>query len=82
MHDITKVPGFYFHKTDNLKITFNDVAHKKWCIDGEKYEGNTNTFTIKVIPGIKLLLPNKKIDTLFINNIILKYYLYRLFFIH
>lgn len=68
MHDITKVPGFYFHKTDNLKITFNDVAHKKWCIDGEKYEGNTNTFTIKVVPGIKLLLPNKKIDTLFVNK--------------
>lgn len=68
MHDITKVPGFYFHKTDNLKITFNDVARKKWCIDGEKYEASTNTFVIKVVPGIKLLIPNKKIDTLFVNK--------------
>lgn len=68
MHDITKVPGFYFHKTDNLKITFNDVARKKWCIDGEKYESDTNTFVIKVVSGIKLLIPNKKIDTLFVNK--------------
>ncbi len=68
MHDITKVPGFYFHKTNNLKITFNDIARKKWCIDGEKYEGNTNVFDIKVVSGIKLLIPNKKIDTLFVNK--------------
>ena len=68
MHDITKVPGFYFHKTDNLKITFNGVSKKKWCIDGEKYEAETNTFDIKVVPGIKLLIPNKKIDTLFVNK--------------
>lgn len=68
MHDITKVPGFYFHKTNNLKIIFNDLNRKKWCIDGEKYEENTNTFDIRVVPGIKIMLPNKKIDTLFINK--------------
>lgn len=68
MHDITKVPGFYFHKTNNLKITFNDLPKKKWCIDGEKYENETNTFVINVVPGLRLLLPNKKIDTLFIKK--------------
>lgn len=68
MHDITKVPGFYFHKTNNLKITFNDLNRKKWCIDGEKYEENTNTFDIRVVSGIQIMLPNKKIDTLFINK--------------
>ncbi len=67
-NDITKVPGFYFHKTDNLKITFNGINRKKWCIDGEQYDDNTNTFVIKVVPGIKLLIPKKKIDVLFVNK--------------
>lgn len=67
-HDITKVPGFYFHKTNNLKITFNSVIKKKWCIDGEKYDEDTNIFKIKIVHDIKILMPSKNIDKLFENK--------------
>ena len=67
-HDITKVPGFYFHKTNNLKITFNSVMKKKWCIDGEKYDEDTNIFKIKIVHDIKILMPSKNIDKLFENK--------------
>lgn len=68
MNDITKVPGFYFHKVNNMKIKFNDNQKKNWCIDGEKLEDDSDTFTIKVVRDIRLLIPKKNIKELFIEN--------------
>lgn len=67
--DITKVPGFYFHKVSSMKIKFNDKNVKKnWCIDGEKLEEDSDEFEIKVVRNIKLLIPKKNVDNLFVEK--------------
>ena len=67
-NDITKVPGFYFYKTNNLKLTFNSPWKKNWCIDGEKYEESTNFFKIEIVHDIKIYMPDKNVDKLFIKK--------------
>jgi YegS/Rv2252/BmrU family lipid kinase len=65
--DIAKVPGFYFYKTNHLKITFNNINKKKWCIDGEEFEGN-KTYEISIIRGVEVLIPQKRIASLFVGE--------------
>ena len=69
--DITKASGLYFYKTDKIKITFNDNIKLAWSLDGEKYEEETNVFDIKIVRNIRILLPNKNIKKLFVNEGIL-----------
>lgn len=64
MNDITKVPGFYFHKTDNLKITFKNKV-SSWCVDGEKLEEEEKEYNITVKPKVKIMMPKKNIENLF-----------------
>ncbi|MGN1001069.1 MAG: diacylglycerol/lipid kinase family protein [Bacilli bacterium] len=66
--DITKVPGFYFHKVSNMKIKFNESQKPNWCIDGEKLDDDSREFEIKVLKNIKLLIPKKNIKTLFVEK--------------
>lgn len=66
--DITKAPGFYFYKTDKFSITFNEENPIKWSLDGEKFVDETNTFDIKIVRNIKLLIPNKNIKKLFLEE--------------
>lgn len=65
--DITKVPGFYFYKTDKLEIDFVKETDK-WCVDGEELEQKTKKYTIKMVKDFKILLPKKNIDVLFLNG--------------
>jgi YegS/Rv2252/BmrU family lipid kinase len=67
-NDITKVPGFYFHKVSSMKIRFNDDQKRNFCIDGEKLDDDSNTYEIKVLKGVKLLIPKKNVDELFSNE--------------
>lgn len=66
--DITKVPGFYFYRTDNLKIKLKEPPKKNWCIDGEKLKQKRLTYEISILKGIKMLLPEKELDKIFINK--------------
>lgn len=66
--DITKVPGFYFYRTDNLKIKLAEPPRKNWCIDGEKLKQKSLTYEISIIKNIKMLLPTKELDKIFINK--------------
>jgi len=66
--DITKVPGFYFHKTDNLKIKFIDKLKKPWCIDGEKLDENSSVYEITITSDLKMLVPKKINDKLFVKE--------------
>ncbi len=66
--DITKVPGFYFHKVSNMKIKFNGPQKANWCIDGEKLDDDSKEFEIKVLKNIRLLIPKKNIKTLFVEK--------------
>ncbi len=65
--DITKVPGFYFYKTDKLEIDFVEEK-SKWCIDGEELEEKTDKYTIEITKELKIMLPEKNIDKLFIKK--------------
>ena len=67
-YDATRVPGFNFYKTNNIKITFNTPLKKAWCIDGEELTPIDNSYEIKIVNNIKILMPIKNIDKLFINK--------------
>lgn len=66
--DITHVPGFYFHKTNNIKIKINDESKISWCIDGEKLEIDSSEVTINVDKNVEIMIPKTNIDKLFIDN--------------
>lgn len=66
-NDITKVPGFYFHKTDNLTITFKNKV-PSWCVDGEKLENDVIEYNISVEPNVQVMMPKKNIKLLFDNK--------------
>ena len=63
--DISKVPGFYYIKTNHLTIKLKDYPRKDWCIDGEKYKNKTKVFDITVEHGVKMLLPRKELHKIF-----------------
>lgn len=64
--DISYVSGVECYKTNNLKITFNNTT-KPWCLDGEKYDTKTNYFEIDTSKSVKMLVPKKNIDKLFLK---------------
>lgn len=64
----SKVPGIYFYKTNNVKLTINTPTNKSWCIDGEKLEDdNAKQYSIKTENKVKVLMPTKNIKKLFKN---------------
>ncbi len=64
--DISYVNGVECYKTDNIKITFNDGT-KPWCLDGEKYDAKTTYFEIDTSKTVKMLVPRKNVDKLFLK---------------
>jgi len=63
-NDITRVPGFYFHKTDNLVIRFKRRV-SSWCVDGEELDSNTKEYKITVEPNVEIMMPKKNVKVLF-----------------
>lgn len=69
LYDPSKVPGIYFYKTNEIKLTINNAENKTWCIDGEKLEKAKNdTYHIQIQKNIKILVPKKNISKLFQNK--------------
>lgn len=68
MNNIESVPGFYFYRTDNLKMEFVRKLKKPWCIDGEKMRSKNKSYTFKVIKGVKIQMPKVKNENLFIKK--------------
>ncbi len=69
MYDPSRVPGIYFYKTNEIKLTINNAENKTWCIDGEKLEKAKNdTYRIQIQKNIKILVPKKNISKLFQNK--------------
>ncbi len=66
--DITKVPGFYFFRTNNLKIKLAEEPRKSWCIDGEKLKSKSKEFKISIIKGTKMLLPTRELHKIFLDE--------------
>lgn len=67
-NDITKVPGFYFHKTDNINVIFHEKLKKPWCLDGEKYSSNITNYKIEIVRDVKVMIPKKVIPNLFVKE--------------
>lgn len=63
--DISYISGVECYKTDNIKITFNN-GMKPWCLDGEKYDARTTHFEIDTKRNVKMLVPRKNVDKLFL----------------
>ena len=68
MYDVEKVPGIHFYKTDNIKMKFHEKPKKNWCIDGEMLEDDGKTFNISIDRNIKMMIPKKNIDKLFVKK--------------
>jgi hypothetical protein len=68
MYDVSKVPGIYSYKTDNFKIKFIDMPRKPWCVDGEKLEDIEKRYEISIDGSLKMMIPKKNIDKLFIKK--------------
>lgn len=66
--DITKIPGFKFHKISSINIEFDRKLVKGWSIDGEEYKQEDLTYKIDIVRNVKLLIPKKNVDKLFINK--------------
>ncbi len=65
LYDASKIPGFYFYKTDNIKIRFNTPIKKPLCIDGESLEDISGIYDIKIDHDVYVLMPSKNIKSLF-----------------
>ncbi len=68
MYDVEKVPGIHFYKTDKIKMKFAEKPRKNWCIDGEMLEDDRCNFEITIDRNMKMMLPKKNIDKLFISK--------------
>ena len=68
LYDASKIPGFYFYKTDNMKIKFNNPLKKPLCIDGESLDDLNGEYDIKIDHDVYVLMPSKNIDSLFVNE--------------
>ena len=68
LYDASKIPGFYFYQTDNIKIKFNSPLKKPLCIDGESFDDMSGYYDIKIDHDVYVLMPKKNIKSLFIND--------------
>ncbi len=66
LNDITKVPGFYFHKTDHLTIQFHDKLKKPWCLDGEEFPDETNEFDIRIERNVMMMVAKSAVSKMFV----------------
>lgn len=64
-NDITKLPGFYFLRTNHLKIILKDYPRKNWCLDGEQYKNREKVFDININKETKMLLPKTELKNIF-----------------
>lgn len=67
-NDISNVPGFYFHRTNQLKIIFKKNPKSAWCIDGEKLEEESLIYEIKKLKTIKMQVTKNASQELFIRQ--------------
>ena len=68
LYDASKIPGFYFYQTDNIKIKFNSPLKKPLCIDGESFDDMSGSYNIKIDHDVYVLMTSKNINNLFVND--------------
>ena len=65
MYDPSKVPGFNFYRTNNIKIKINNYVDDTWCIDGEKLDNVSSIYNIETVNKVKVLIPKRNVGKLF-----------------
>ena len=68
LYDASKITGFYFYQTDNIKIKFNSPLKKPLCIDGESFDDMSGSYNIKIDHDVYVLMPSKNVNNLFVND--------------
>ena len=68
LYDASKILGFYFYQTDNIKIKFNSPLKKPLCIDGESFDDMSGSYNIKIDHNVYVLMPKKNINSLFVEK--------------
>lgn len=68
LYDASKIPGFYFYQTDNIKIKFNSPLKKPLCIDCESFDDMSGSYNIKIDHNVYVLMPKKNINSLFVEK--------------
>lgn len=68
LYDASKIPGFYFYQTDNIKIKFNSPLKKPLCIDGESFDDMSGSYNIKIDHDVYVLMPSKNVNNLFVDD--------------
>lgn len=68
LYDASKIPGFYFYQTDNIKIKFNSPLKKPLCIDGKSFDDMSGSYNIKIDHDVYVLMPSKNVNNLFVND--------------
>lgn len=68
LYDASKIPGFYFYQTDNIKIKFNSPLKKPLFIDGESFDDMSGSYNIKIDHNVYVLMPKKNINSLFVEK--------------
>ena len=66
VNGIDHVQGFFYYKTDEIKMHFEDDKKIEWDIDGEKIDIKGPDITIKIDRETKLMIPKKNIKKLFV----------------
>ena len=60
------VAGIEIYKCSNFEIKFKEKI-KSWCVDGEQFRDNTKIYKISILKNIKMKLPKKNLNKLFLN---------------
>lgn len=66
--DIERISGVEFYKTNHLEIKFADYPKKAWCIDGEKLDRAVLNYDISNVRNVKIMMPKKNINKIFVNK--------------
>ncbi len=63
--DAKKIPDVTYFRTNEFKIEFKEKPDTSWCIDGEEYTSEDNTFTFRVEQSMKMLVPRENTQEIF-----------------
>ena len=65
---VKNVPGCEYYSTSRLDIEFEDVPKHSWGLDGEEFKSKTNRFAFTVDKSTEILIPNKNVKKLFVEE--------------
>ena len=63
--DVKDIPNITYYRTNNLKIEFLDKPKTSWCIDGEEYPSDVDTYEFGIKKEMKMQVPKETVGKLF-----------------